>query len=251
MAKKKTQLPRTPRKAEREAAPAEKPGEYLRRLRERVAGHRGMKRFASLCGLPYTTYRNYEMGRNRLHFEAAKAIAAATGESPFTVVSSGEVTLDAPAVPKGEPRIREHVLHARGRPDLDSFSAKDISKDRKPVQVTPAEFGKGDHFLKGGDRLAFFARGQSMSPAIAEGDFLVFAVGAKPSPGDVVCASMGGKLTVKRFYPDPSRKIIGLQPENGAFAPWVVREDKPEAKKFKVEGVLVSLRRSFGRSKRQ
>ncbi|MCU0722067.1 MAG: S24 family peptidase [Planctomycetes bacterium] len=222
---------------------------FLKQIRVRISGSRGMKRFATLCGLPYTTYRNYEMGRNRIPFRAAKAIGAATGENPFAIVAGGEEAPEAPARPPEGARARELLLHARGRVDLESFSPREMTRERKPVPVSAEEFGKGDDFLKGGNRFVLVARGRSMAPSILEGDLLVFARGAKAGPGDVVCASLGGEMTVRRHFPDPSKKLVTLQSDGGTGAPKVLREGKPEAKRFKVEGVLISLRRSFGKPK--
>jgi hypothetical protein len=223
--------------------------EYLKAIRVRVAGSRGMKRFATLCGLPYTTYRNYEMGRNRVPFEAARIIASATGDSPFALVAGGEEPPEAPKAPRAEPRPRARVLHARGRVELEGFPARGLSRERRPLGVSEEEFGKGDDFLKGGDRFVLVARGASMRPAILEGDFLVFARGAKPASGDVVCASVGNEMTVRRYFPDGARKIVCLQSDNGSVPPRILCEGKPEMKKFRIEGVLVSLRRAFGKGK--
>jgi SOS-response transcriptional repressor LexA len=253
--RKKTGPAPKPSKPSKSAPPPEEPGvpgganEFLKNLRVRVAGRRGMKRFATLCGMPYTTYRNYEMGRNRVPFEAAKVIGEATGESPFAIVAGGE-SPEAPArAASPEARPREHVLHARGRVDLDSFSPKEMGRERKPVQVTADEYGKGDDFMRGGNRFVLVAKGASMRPAVLEGDLLIFARGAKPASGDVVCASFGNEWTVRRIHLDAAKKLTALLAENASFAPRIVREGKPEAKKCKVEGVLISLRRSFAKAK--
>lgn len=219
-----------------------RPNEFLKALRKRVAGPRGMKRFSTLCGIPYTTYRNYELGRNRVPFSAATAIAAATGEDPYYIMAGKETPEEAPQKPASAPR--EYLLHARGRVDLAAFRRDRDLKDRIPVQATAEEFGKGDDFLKGGNRLALFAKGQSMHPALLPGDLLIFATGARPANGDIVLCSTGRDLAVRRYHRDAAKKIVFLQADNGRFSPALVREGKPEAKKFKVEGVLVSMRRT-------
>ena len=88
-----------------------------------------------------------------------------------------------------------------------------------------------------------------MRPVVLEGDLLIFARGAKPASGDIVCASLGNEWTVRRYHPDAAKKLVALLAENASFAPRILREGKPEAKKFKVEGVLLSLRRSFGKAR--
>ena len=154
--------------------------EFLSALRTRVAGPRGMKRFSSLVGIPYTTYRNYEMGRNRVPFLAATAIAAATGEDPYSIMA-GKVTAEkAPAKPPSPPK--EYVLKARGHVNLDGFRKKSGLKKRIPVQVTAEDFGKGDDFIKKGNRFAFYARGDSMAPLIRDGDVLTIACPARLQP---------------------------------------------------------------------
>ena len=216
--------------------------EFLTALRIRVAGPRGMKRFASLVAIPYTTYRNYEMGRNRVPFLAATAIAAATGEDPYSIMAGKATEEKAPGPPPAPPK--EYTLHARGRVNLDGFKRKSGLKERIPVKVTAEEYGKGDDFIKRGNRFALYARGDSMNPLILAGDLLIFGRGKKPASGDVVCVSLGVELKVKRYFRDARRKLVFLQSENGRYAPLLFREGKPEAKKLKVEGILLSLRRA-------
>lgn len=221
--------------------PTRTANEFLVVLRKRVAGPRGMKRFSKMCGIPYTTYRNYELGRNRVPFLAAKAIAAATGEDPYHIMAGEKTPEEAPR--KEAPAPRETVLHARGRIKLESFRDRDL-RERLPVAVTAEEYGKGDDFLKGGNRIALVAKGQSMAPTILPGDLLVFATGRKAAQGDIVMVSVGKEKQVRRHFRDAARKIVFLHSEGTQQAPAAFREGKPEWKKLRVEGVLVSLRRS-------
>jgi SOS-response transcriptional repressor LexA len=200
-----------------------------------------MKRFSKLCGIPYTTYRNYELGRNRVPFLAAQAIAAATGEDPFSIMAGKASEEETHAQPVAPPR--EYSLHARGRVSLEGFRKSRDMKDRIPVKVTPEEFGKGDDFLKGGNRFALYARGRSMFPTILEGDLLIFARARKPSSGEIVCATVGNEMMVRRYSRDPRRKVIFLHSDSAGRSPVLIREGKPEMRKFRVEGVLLSLRR--------
>ncbi|GEM_PF-3366150 len=218
------------------------PNAFLVALRKRVSGPRGMKRFSKLCGIPYTTYRNYELGRNRVPFEAARAISRATGEKASSIMAGREMTEDDLLQSRTPPP--DYVLRARGRVKLDGFSEKKDLKERIEVHVTAEAFGKGDDFLKGGNRLALFARGTAMHPAVFDGDLLVFDTAGRPASGDIVLASAGGKMKVARYFRDRKRKLVFLRFENPRLAPDLLREGKPEARKFKVRGVLVSLLRS-------
>lgn len=215
------------------------PNEFLKALRRRVAGPRGMRRFAAFCAIPYTTYRNYELGRNRVPLEAARAIAAATGEDVLAIMGGKE----GAGLPGAPPAPRTFELQARGRVNLEAFHEKKDLKDRIPVQVTAEEYGRGDDFIKGGNRFALIARGACMKPTIVENDLLIFDTAAKPKDGDVVAAVVGTTWKVRRYHRDARRKIVFLQADNGRYSPDLLREGKPEARKFRVAGVLVSLRR--------
>ena len=77
------------------------------------------------------------------------------------------------------------------------------------VQLPTAIFGKGDFFL-------LRASGDSMIEAgIDDGDLVLVRHQDHADPGQIVVALIGeDEATLKRFYPEPSKGIIRLHPEN-------------------------------------
>jgi repressor LexA len=69
-------------------------------------------------------------------------------------------------------------------------------------------FGKGDFFL-------LHAKGDSMIDAgINDGDLVLIKKQNTAEPGQVVVALINEDATLKRFYPEPEKKLIRLHPEN-------------------------------------
>ena len=80
------------------------------------------------------------------------------------------------------------------------------------VQLPTAIFGKGDFFL-------LRSSGDSMIEAgIDDGDLVLLRHQDHADPGQIVVALIGeDEATLKRFYPEPSKGIIRLHPENPAL----------------------------------
>ena len=80
------------------------------------------------------------------------------------------------------------------------------------VQLPTAIFGKGPYFL-------LRASGDSMIEAgINDGDLVLVRQQDHADPGQIVVALIGeDEATLKRFYPEPSKGIIRLHPENSAL----------------------------------
>lgn len=67
---------------------AEKPGDRLRRLRERVGLSRA--EIADLCGVVMSTVRSHENGQGDIPFDAAQAYAKALGTTTSMILSGTE-----------------------------------------------------------------------------------------------------------------------------------------------------------------
>ena len=80
------------------------------------------------------------------------------------------------------------------------------------VQLPTAIFGKGSYFL-------LRASGDSMIEAgIDDGDLVLVRQQDHADPGQIVVALIDeDEATLKRFYPEPSKGIIRLHPENSAL----------------------------------
>ena len=101
------------------------------------------------------------------------------------------------------------------------------------VQLPTALFGKGDFFL-------LRASGDSMIEAgIDDGDLVLVRHQDHADPGQIVVALIGeDEATLKRFYPEPSKGIIRLHPENSALDDIIVEN-------CAIQGVAVHVMKSL------
>ena len=81
----------------------------------------------------------------------------------------------------------------------------------------PASFvGKGKFFI-------LTASGDSMIEAgIDDGDMIIIRQQETAKKGDIVVALANGQSTLKRYFPDPSRKRVVLHPENSSMEDIIV-----------------------------
>lgn len=78
----------------------------------------------------------------------------------------------------------------------------------KYIPLPVSLFGKGDFFL-------LHAKGNSMIDAgINNGDLVLIKKQNAAEPGQIVVALIDEDATLKRFYPEPKKKLIRLHPEN-------------------------------------
>jgi repressor LexA len=78
----------------------------------------------------------------------------------------------------------------------------------KYIPLPVSLFGKGDFFL-------LHAKGNSMIDAgINNGDLVLIKKQNAAEPGQIVVALIDEDATLKRFYPEPEKKLIRLHPEN-------------------------------------
>lgn len=78
----------------------------------------------------------------------------------------------------------------------------------KYIPLPVSLFGKGDFFL-------LHAKGNSMVDAgINNGDLVLIKKQNAAEPGQIVVALIDEDATLKRFYPEPKKKLIRLHPEN-------------------------------------
>ena len=101
------------------------------------------------------------------------------------------------------------------------------------VQLPTALFGKGDFFL-------LRASGDSMIEAgIDDGDLILVRHQDHADPGQIVVALIGeDEATLKRFYPEHSKGIIRLHPENSALDDIIVEN-------CAIQGVAVHVMKSL------
>jgi DNA polymerase V len=90
-----------------------------------------------------------------------------------------------------------------GKPFGGEFSVDKILSLDELLIKNPAE----TFFVK--------ASGDSMSPIITDGDYLIIQKDLKPKNGSIILAQVDNEFTVKRFY--KSSKGIRLIPENPSF----------------------------------
>lgn len=98
---------------------------------------------------------------------------------------------------------------------LPKFAEENIEEYIKlPVSL----FGRGSLFV-------LRASGDSMIDAgIDDGDYVVIRHQNYASEGQIVAALIEDETTLKRFYPEPEKQRIRLQPENKSMRPIYVQE---------------------------
>ena len=126
---------------------------------------------------------------------------------------------------KDDPRVaRTNKLGevACGLPKLAEENIEECVK--LPVSL----FGEGPFYL-------LTARGESMIEAgIDDGDWVLVREQDAAEPGKVVVALIGDEVTLKRYYPEPDKHRVRLNPENSAMEDIYV--DSCE-----IQGVAVSV----------
>ena len=92
------------------------------------------------------------------------------------------------------------------------------------------------------NHFALRVRGESMiEEAIADGDLVVVRKQQTCSDGDLVVARIGEEATLKRFYREPRKRRIRLQPANSTMEPIFCREEE-----VTIEGMVVGVIRLMG-----
>ena len=100
---------------------------------------------------------------------------------------------------------------------------------------------RGEHIDLGGfsdeDHFALRVRGDSMIEEwIADGDHVVVRKQETCSDGDLVVARIGEEATLKRFYREPKKQRVRLQPANSTMEPIFCRSED-----LAIEGVVVGV----------
>lgn len=102
-------------------------------------------------------------------------------------------------------------------------------------RIDLAGFSDENHF-------ALRVCGESMiEEAIADGDFVIVRKQQTCTDGELVVARIGDDATLKRFYREPKKRRIRLQPANASMAPIFCR-----AENMVIEGVVVGVVRLMG-----
>lgn len=92
------------------------------------------------------------------------------------------------------------------------------------------------------NHFALRVRGESMiEEAIADGDMVVVRKQETCTDGDLVVARIGDEATLKRFYREPNKRRIRLQPANSSMEPIYCR-----AEDMTIEGIVVGVVRLMG-----
>lgn len=110
----------------------------------------------------------------------------------------------------------------------------DAIEDREE-RIDLGGFSDDNHF-------ALRVRGESMiEEAIADGDLVVVRKQETCTDGDLVVARIGEEATLKRFYREPKKRRIRLQPANSDMEPIFCR-----AEDVTIEGIVVGVVRLMG-----
>lgn len=107
--------------------------------------------------------------------------------------------------------------------------------EEREERIDLGGFSDENHF-------ALRVQGESMiEEAIADGDFVVVRKQETCTDGDLVVARIGEDATLKRFYREPKRRRIRLQPANSRMEPIFCR-----AEDVTIEGIVVGVVRLMG-----
>ena len=108
--------------------------------------------------------------------------------------------------------------------------------EQQDEQVSLDGFSDENHF-------ALRVRGESMiEEAITDGDLVVVHKQSTCDDGDLVVARIDHEATLKRFYQEPKKKRVRLQPANSAMKPIYCHP-----KDVTIEGVVVGVIRLMGK----
>lgn len=107
--------------------------------------------------------------------------------------------------------------------------------EEREERIDLGGFSDENHF-------ALRVQGESMiEEAIADGDFVVVRKQETCTDGDLVVARIGEDATLKRFYREPKKRRIRLQPANSGMEPIFCR-----AEDVAIEGIVVGVVRLMG-----
>ena len=100
------------------------------------------------------------------------------------------------------------------------------------VRLPDSLFGKGDFFI-------LKAKGESMIEAgIDDGDYVVIQQKNAADPGQIVVALIDDEATLKRYYPEQTKKRVRLHPENKSMKDIIVKH-------CDIQGVAVRVIKSL------
>ena len=107
--------------------------------------------------------------------------------------------------------------------------------EEREERIDLGGFSDENHF-------ALRVQGESMiEDAIADGDFVVVRKQETCTDGDLVVARIGDDATLKRFFREPAKRRIRLQPANSSMEPIFCR-----AEDVAIEGIVVGVVRLMG-----
>ncbi len=169
--------------------------------------------------------------------------ADANGSSPTVREIAEEVGIGAPAVCKYLSTMKEQgtiVYDGHRRPltkrmqnDLNNTVRSPLIKGGAPIvgSIVCGTPEAAEEYVEdtvklpgtlfgGGPLYILRASGESMIKAgIDDGDLVVISMQKTARPGQIVVALIDGMTTLKRFYPEPDKQRIRLQPENDSMEP--------------------------------
>ncbi len=112
----------------------------------------------------------------------------------------------------------------------------------EPMELKPEfEFVDLNYLLTKGIQKALLIKinGDSMIPDVANGDWIILAVGREPQPGNIIVGYLNGGYTLKRWKLNDKRGRRGLflVPANGIWPDREIKDDDD----YKIVGVVTSI----------
>ncbi len=166
-----------------------------------------------LMGLTQNTISNLEKGLRKVSTEELPRFAQALGVTVNQLVSE--------ETPNSVPLLSLEACCGPFREAWDDVL--------EWIPVPPSEFRESRYFLQ--------ARGDSMAPAVRDGELILADRALRPVNGNVVVAVSQGECTIKRFFQYGRR--IELKPDNQSYPTLVITPDID----LEIRGVVVYVQR--------
>lgn len=189
-----------------------------------------MKEAASLLGMPYTTYVNYEKGTREPNSETLILLAEFYNTSIDYLVGKSSSPNSSSVPPGFEPL-----------PPMDHVPL--VGRIACGQPITAEENLEGYVSVPSAWHATFTlqCRGDSMEPTIHDGDLVAIRKGIQVENGQIAAVRIGDEATLKHLYLHDD--YIELRPENPNFSSIIRR--KEEMNDVAIEGKAVGLCRGL------
>ena len=193
---------------------------------------------ADRIGLRQSMVSKIERGQRKLLVGEAKGIASALGVSLWRLLGESDMSGGMESGPRPVRMQEAQAVHGSMVPLLSLEACcgpfeEAVDEVIDWIPLASADYRESRYFLQ--------AKGDSMSPTIADGERILVDRALAPRNGDIVVAVSEGESTIKRFFRYERR--IELKPDNQAY-PTIVMGPGDH---LEVRGVVVCVQKQLRR----